>query len=176
MAANTVTVRLRGSAIPQTDGALALQYQGKKKLRRVVLPWIPDELERSGFARAWEQVPRPGQDPLAYDTGGNLRTFTFTVRVNSPDLDTSVEDILDELADIAETGKVVDANLGPRILGKCVISGLTIREQTEWTTAGMPLDATAEMELTEDSAAPAAVGPVPRVAGKGKHMARRARR
>lgn len=159
--AGTVTVRLAGQAWDTPSGALTLTFLGDKDItRQVVLPWIPDEIERSGFTRTWEQVPRPGLDPLAYDTGGQLRTFTFTVQINAPDYDQPVGHIVDQLEYAADGGVLVSASLGTRLLGACVITGLTIRE-SDWMVGAAPVDVTAEMELTEASDIPFAIGPVP---------------
>lgn len=171
--AGTVTVRLAGQVWDTPDGALTLQFLGAQDVTaRVVLPWIPDEIERSGFSRIWEQVPRPGLDPLAYDTGGQLRTATFTVKINAPDYDQPVGHIVDQLEYAADAGVLVSVNLGPRLLGACVITGLTIRE-TDWMVGAAPVDVTAEVELTEASDIPFAVGPVPPVRGRGRGMAQR---
>lgn len=172
--AQTVTVRLPGALWEAPDGALTLTVKGARRDRRLVMPWIPDEVERDGFARTWEQVPRPGRDPLAYTTGGSLRTYTFTVDLHSPDMDLPVGALIEQLADAADTGKTVDACLGRRLLGTCIISGLAVREHGEWTLDGQPLQASASIELTEAADAPRAIGPVPAVSGKARNMARRA--
>jgi hypothetical protein len=164
--ADTVTVRLKGSVWRQPSGALVLLVAKKRTNRRLVLPWIPDEIERAGFARVWEQVPRPGRDPLAYDTGGSLPTHTFTVRLNSPDLDQPVSPLLGELETAAAKGRTVTATLGPRVLGLVKITGLAVRE-VDHDAAGNATDAVAEIELTADAQAPKAVGPVPRLRAHG---------
>lgn len=170
------TVRLPGVAWSEgAPGALVLTVPWGKGSRRVVLPWLPEEIERSGLPRTWEQQPRPGRKPLLLDTGGNLKVHTFTVRVCSEDTDTSVGHILEALEDAAEKGKLVTATLGPRWLGSVRITGLTMRE-SQWEQAAAPLDATVDIELTEAKDAPAAVGPVlPFASGKGSGMARRGR-
>lgn len=170
--AETVTVRLPGALWEAPAGALTLTVNGRRRDQRLVMPWIPDEVERDGFARAWEQVPRPGRDPLAYTTGGSLRTFTFTVDLHAPDADLPVGQLIEQLADAADEGKTVQAQLGGRLLGVCVISGLSVRE-TDWNTDGEPVVATAAIELTEAADAPRTIGPVPPIHGRGRNMARR---
>lgn len=172
--ADVVTVRLPGALWEAPAGALTLTVPRKNRDWRLVMPWIPDEVERDGFARTWEQVPRPGRDPLAYTTGGALRTFTFTVDLHSPDADLPVGGLIEQLGQAADDGKVVTAMLGSRLLGLCVISGLSVRE-TEWDTSGEPVVASASIELTEAADAPRTVGPVPAIRGKGRNMARRPR-
>ena len=155
----TATVRLQGRR--WADGApaaLSLTMPWGKKDRRVVLPWLPEEIERSGFARTWEQQPRPGRRPLSLDTGRSLRSEVFTVRVCSADLDEPVGHVLDALIDAADMGSDVTAALGPRWLGLVNITGLTIRE-TDWDAAANPIDATVDLELTESLTGPSPVGP-----------------
>lgn len=162
--AETVTVRLKGRVRDVPSGALVLTVAGPKRFRRLVLPWIPDEIERAGFARTWTQVERPGRDPMAYDTGGSLPTHTFTVRLNSPDLDQPVSPLLTELETAAAKGRTVTATLGPRVLGLVKITGLTVRE-VDHDVAGNAVDATVDIELTADAQAPKSIGPVPRFKG-----------
>lgn len=154
-------------------GGLTLTMPWGQGKRRVRLPWLPEEIERGGFARTWDQQARPGRDPLLIDQGGNLRTLTLSVRVCGEDIDQPVGEVLDALIDAADSGALVTAALGDRWLGDVRITGLTPRE-TLWDAAANPLDATVDIELTEAKDAPSAVGPVlPMVRGRGRNMARR---
>ena len=169
----TTTVRLRGSTWANgAPGTLALTVPWGKGRRRIVLPWLPEEIERAGFARTWDQQVRPGRDPLLLDTGGNLRTHTMTVRVCDADFDQPVGEILDALIDAADAGKLATATLGSRWLGDVRITGLTVRETAMWDAAANPLDATVDLELTEAKDAPNAVGPVPAKPKGGKRPKR----
>jgi hypothetical protein len=112
---------------------------------------------------------------MAYDTGGSLPTHTFTVRLNSPDLDQPVSPLLTELETAAAKGRTVTATLGPRVLGLVKITGLTVRE-VDHDAAGNAVDATVDIELTADAQAPKAVGPVPPFAGARGTVRNAARR
>lgn len=170
----TTTVRLPGpTERTGGGGGLTLTVPWGAGNRRIRLPWLPEEIERGGFARNWEQQPRPGRDPLLLDQGGNLRTHTFAVRVCAEDFDQPVTEVIDALADAADSGKLVTAALGDRWLGDVRITGLTVRESSMYDEGANPLDATVDIELTEAKDAPNAVGPVPRVSGRGRNMARR---
>lgn len=176
----TVVVRLRGALWESPDGALTLTVPGKKqdRSRRLVMPWIPDEIERSGIARVWQQVDRPGRDPLSYTSGGSLRRLTFTVELSGPNSDQPVTRLVDDLERAADEGLVVTAALGARMLGLFVLTGLTVTER-EWDGSAEALVAVAELELTEASEIPDTVGPVPAVKaikGKAKNMVKKGRR
>lgn len=175
----TVTVRLPAYDPQDSSGekALTISFDKPRKTVTVVMPWIPDEIERAGFARAWEQIPRPGRKPVAVARGRSLRTFTFTCLLADPDLALPVTRHLEALEDAADTEQPVTAKLGGRTFGQVTISGLSVRE-TEWDSNAEPLEAVVAIELTEASDVPASIGPVPhlpRLSGKASGMARKAR-
>jgi hypothetical protein len=172
MAADTVTVRLAGNPwmVPvrvSERGALTLTYTGPARPVVIVMPWIPDEIEVAGLAQVWEQIPRPGGEPLQVSRGKALRTHTFTCLLADPDLAQSVTPIIDALTAAADSEQPAVAALGPRLLGQVTITGLSVRE-TEWGPSSQPVEATVSIELTKASTVPDSIGPVPRKRGLPK--------
>lgn len=174
--AKVTTVRVPGSARPDPGySSLVLTVLGKR-LRRLVMPWMPDEIEYSNLARAWEAQARPGRSPLMLDTGGPLAVLSFTVRLIEPEAKLPVTGMIDELKAVAAKGRAVIVTVGPRPIGLCNITGLNIIER-EADRSGGVLDAEASIELTTVSYAPTSIGPVKsgvrRVRGRARDMARR---
>jgi len=173
----TVTVAIpvdsRWGETGQTpETALTIVAPDPNREVRIVMPWIPDEITRAGFGLAWEQLPRPSRRPLTVARGKNLRTWTFSCLLRDPDLAAPITRLLTALENAADNEHPVRAALGARQFGDCLITGLAVRE-TDWDANSFPLEATVDIELTEESTVPASIGPVPlKIRGKAKGMAR----
>lgn len=132
----------------------------------VRLPWMPDEIETSNIAQAWEQVNRPGRRPLLLSRGKNLPTVALPVRLVTPGHASDIQGTLDTLEKLARSSNPLHLNVGAQFRGAWRITGLTARE-THWNAGGKPVDADVTLELTAASDMVAAVGPIRRKAKKG---------
>lgn len=69
-----------------------------------VVPYAPRETTTAGFNPTYEQVPRGGRRPFLIESGKGLPTMDFQLVVGFPDWNQSIEDILEEMQELAESG------------------------------------------------------------------------
>lgn len=140
----------------------------------VRLPWMPDEIETSNIAQAWDQVARPGRVPLLLSRGKNLPTLTFPIRLVNPGQSGHVEGTIDALEKLARSSNPVRLDVASQYRGMFRITALSKRE-TMWNRNGKVVDCEVTIELTRSSDMVVAVGPIKRktVRGKAGGMRRR---
>jgi len=166
----TVVVRVPGSGGRRIDPTSLVVTVWARKMRRIVLPWLPEEIESSGMGRVWVETPRPGRTPLFLDTGQQLERHTFTVRLCAPDLDRPVHKILNALGSANRSGKFVVVNVGAQPLGTgglFRISDMRARI-AEVGPKGHPVDATVDLEFTRATLVADPVGPLGRTKKRKK--------
>lgn len=152
--------RPRPKPKPRADRTLRLIHRNNRSLVR--LPYLPDDLRLSGLADVWEQRERPGRAPLLLRTGKNLTTVALTCVLGDPAGSAKpVAATIRLLRAFAAQREPLRARFATRDMGPVRVTGLTVTE-TMWDTAGQPVRATVDVELTAASDAAAAVGPVPR--------------
>lgn len=155
------------AARPRQGRGLELYAPGVGLLR---LPFLPDSIQLTDLGDTWTDIPRPGRRPLLVREGVNNAKMTFAV-----ELWDGGGSILDQQADLRRLAKAatpVVVSIANEAWRGMRITGLAVTH-TAWDNPdGRPTRGTADLELTEASDAAAVIGPVVKVKGKGRGMAK----
>ena len=80
--------------------------------QRVTLPYAPAEVSHDEIGMNFELLERPGRTPLLEKAGRRLPTMTMNIVVATPDGRTSIEDLIDDLRELANAGARVTVAYG----------------------------------------------------------------
>lgn len=122
------------------------------------LPWWPD-VSRSGYVQRWEEIERPGKDPLLVQAGGNLDTYVLSYVARGANLTTSMATHLGLLNRIAKASKPVKLWLGATNRGEYHVTEVDIAE-IHHTADGSVTVADVSITLKRASSVTVNVGPV----------------
>lgn len=132
-----------------------------EKGRTIVLPYAPRTTTIDGLAAPFTVTPRPGRKPLTQRDGDQLTTLALTLTIARPDHNSSVEDYIADLAEIAAGGlRVTLLNMSSQERGPWRITGLTVGGELRQYGTNAITRATVTLALTEASDANPKVGPV----------------
>lgn len=135
------------------------------KVATVQLNWWPTEVTRSGIARSWTEIERPGRRPLMLSPGMMLDEYAVGYIHRDLDLSQSVADHVDGLTLIARSKTPVELTMAGTARGLFHVTDLSFVE-VEHTTAGKPASVDVSMTLKRASDATVKVGPIPRKRNK----------
>lgn len=76
-----------------------------------VVPYAPRETTTEGFGPVWQTVTRGGRKPLLLEAGQGLPVMSFQLIIGYPDWNASIEDILSDLQELAESGSRMKVRL-----------------------------------------------------------------
>lgn len=130
------------------------------------VPYAPREGTLTGVAPVFDNIGRGGRSPLLLRSGDSLEEYSFELIVAYPDPQQSVEDELEKLRDMAESGKRMAVRLNPTTARKqWRITGFS--QQTIGLVHGTNDASRALVSLTLTQASDAAVNVGPLSGGKG---------
>lgn len=125
-----------------------------------VLPYLPSQRDVSGLADGWEQVPRPGAEPLQFRRSLAAATERLTFTVNGHGQ--SIASFLAEMKAHRRSRKTTQFFNGAAASAPSQVTELSwVFGEHFFTSSGEPTKADITIGLTEASAANVAVGPLP---------------
>lgn len=122
------------------------------------LPWWP-QVSRSGFARTWSEIPRPGGYPLMVSDGVGLAQYVVSYLARDRDMTVSITEHLDLLRQISQSDKAVTFWLGTSNRGQYHVTEVSIEELFH-TPTGWPTAADVSFTLKKASTWTVNVGPI----------------
>lgn len=131
----------------------------------VLLPWWPEEVERSNLGRTWEEITRTGRQPLLLSSGKNLQEYNLGFTLRSADMGESMADNVAAIEAMANSQVPISLVMASTVRGLFHITSLSVVE-TEHNGLGHPSVVDVSMTLKEASDAVVIVGPVARKRNK----------
>lgn len=94
-----------GAAPPSSDAlkayVVAATAPAGQSADKVFFPFFPVEVNYEGWPADYGELERPGRKPLLQYKGGRLRKVSFDATFVTRGTDASIEDVLQDLADLA---------------------------------------------------------------------------
>lgn len=128
---------------------------------KLTLPFAPREATLGGWGNQWDALERPGRLPLVRRTAAKLPTLSFTVLLARRDHQTSVEDLVATLRNLAESrGRIVIAGLSAQERGPWRLDDVTVNVTNRRSRDNAITRATADLSFVYAYDAHPKVGPV----------------
>lgn len=140
------------------DGKVTLYCPGVALVR---LPWWPEDVERGNGGRTWEEVPRPGREPLLLSSGRNLDTYSLGFTLRNAD-GRHVADDVAAIEAIANSEVPCSLIMGGTLRGTFQVAEPPVFVELEHAAGGRPVVVDVSLTLKRASDATVKVGPVPR--------------
>jgi len=138
----------------------------------LVLPWWPTDITHTMGAWNVEELERPGRESLAVPSTRTAAEYSLGFTLRNDDHTVSVAGYLEQLRLLARARKPSTLVLGEQTLGLFRLDPPQITV-IESAADGSPSVVDVTLTLKAASDAEVKVGPVKRVSGRGRNMARR---
>lgn len=160
-----------GTGVPGSETSVVLVCP---RVATVVLPWWPTEVSRSGLVRDWEEMQRPGRQPLMLSPSRRLGEYNLGFTLRHATYGTSVRGIVNDLESIAASETPVALVIARTSRGLFHVTEFDPVE-VDHDTNGQPATVDVSMTLKRASDATVNVGLIKRIKGRGSGFAKKKR-